>query len=334
MKVLYIGHYDHGSTSRMRGEYLKQLLSPELFHVVNIDIPLAETSAIFRSLGWRFKVGPLIRNINNYIQNSLKRDYSYDLVWIDKGVFISPEIIARLRSYSKKLIHFTPDPAFAYHRSHLFYEALPQYDYCVTTKSFELGEYKRYGVKTILTTQGYDPHIHKSYHQCSEKSGVVFIGHKEEEREYIISKLLEAKVSITLAGNHWEQFAKKHNNGLLRYKGKGIFGEEYAKTISGALMGLGLLSRWVPELHTTRTFEIPACRTVLVTERNAETTALFQPDEVVFYDCPDSIVEVVLLNLSDASKLRETAERGSRRVVDGGYSYPEILKSILKQTSV
>ena len=37
----------------------------------------------------------------------------------------------------------------------------------------------------------------------------------------------------------------------------------------------GLLAKWVPELHTTRTFEIPACGTALVTERNSETALVF-----------------------------------------------------------
>src|SRR5215216_5893590 len=120
MKVLYVGHYNEGSTSGMRGEYLKEILPIEEFLVVNIDIPLEKTSGLFRSLGWRYRVGPLIKNINNYIIESIKGNYSYDLVWIDKGVFIDPEIIYKLKKNSNKLVHFTPDPAFTYHQSKLF----------------------------------------------------------------------------------------------------------------------------------------------------------------------------------------------------------------------
>ena len=46
--------------------------------------------------------------------------------------------------------------------------------------------------------------------------------------------------------------------------------EEYAKIISLSYFGLGLLSNWVPELHTTRTFEIPACNTCLITPKTIE----------------------------------------------------------------
>ena len=331
MKALYIGHYDIGSTSRMRGEYLKQLMPDHQFLVVNIDEPIKATPRLLRSMGWRYKKGPLIRNINNHIKNSLQNNYNFDLVWIDKGVFIDPQIIISLKKNSKKLVHFTPDPAFTYHRSNLFYNALPQYDYCITTKSFEIETYKTYGVKTIFCTQGFDPGIHKPYHTFKEKKGVVFIGHKEEEREYIISELVEKNIQVTLAGNHWEKFsAKRKHKSNLRYRGKGIFGEDYARELSGALIGLGLLSKWVPELHTTRTFEIPACKTALVTEHNPEIGSLFSDDDVIFYDDPDEAVTKIEYYLSKKERLVPFTENGYKKVTGGGFSYIDILSKVLK----
>ncbi|MBL7698729.1 MAG: glycosyltransferase [Chitinophagaceae bacterium] len=334
MRVLYIGHYDVGSTSRMRGEYLKELLPGGTFTVINIDPPLNATPKIMRSIGWRYKKGPLIRNINNYIRQQLSNNYSYDLVWIDKGVFVDPEIVFSLKNNSGRLVHFTPDPAFTYHRSRLFYEALPQYDYCVTTKSFEIESYKAFGVKTIFCTQGFDPRVHKPHHTPREKQGVVFIGHKEEEREYIVSKLVEKNIKITIAGNHWEKFSarRKHKSNLI-YKGKGIFGDDYAKELSAALLGLGLLSRWVPELHTTRTFEIPACGTALVTEHNPEIGSVFSDDEVIYYDDAEEAIEKIEHYVLKRDKLLPITENGFKKVTEGGYSYPEILSKILKQVN-
>jgi len=332
LAILYIGHYDIGSTSRMRGEYLQQLIPEREFLIINTDVPINSTPKLLRSMGWRYKRGPLIRNINNYIIKALKGSYSYDLVWIDKGVFIDPEIIHILKKNSGKLVHFTPDPAFTYHRSKLFYDALALYDYCITTKSFEIESYKKYGVKTIFCTQGYDPAVHRSYHKFKEKEGVVFIGHKEEEREYIISQLVDKDIRVTIAGNHWDKFAmkRKHKNNLI-YKGKGIFGEDYARELSAALMGLGLLSRWVPELHTTRTFEIPACKTALVTEHNPEIGSVFSDDEVIYYDDPEEAVTKIEYYLAKKDRLIPFMENAYKKVTDGGYSYIEILSKILKQ---
>ena len=276
----------------MRGELLKEILKAQKFKVANIDIPINATNRIFRSLGWRYKMGPLINNINNYIISVINNQWNYDLVWIDKGVFVKPSIIKKLKEQSKKIVHFTPDPAFTYHRSRMFYKAIQYYDACVSTKSFEEQAYLEAGTKQlIITTQGFQPMLHKSYHEFKEKQGIVFIGHHEKNREEILAALLEKKYHITLAGIGWASFAAAYKNTTLNYLGDGIFGDAYAKTISGALVSLGLLSKIIPELHTTRSFEIPACGTALITERNAETQELFTEDEVLFFSSKEELLE-------------------------------------------
>ncbi len=316
----------------MRGDYLQELLPDYHFLIVNTDVPIDATPKILRSLGWRYKKGPLITNINRYISTLLNADFTYDLVWVDKGVFIEPKIIDKLRQKSRKLVHFTPDTAFTYNRSTRFFEALSYYDYCITTKSFEIESYKKYGVKTIFCTQGYDHKVHKPYYHFGAKQGAVFIGHREEEREYIISELVDRNIKVTLAGNRWEKFAaKRKQKSNLLYKGTGIFGQDYAKELSSALLGLGLLSKWFPELHTTRTFEIPACGTALVTEHNPEIGSIFADDEVVYYDDPDDAVAKIEYYISKRDRLLPFAENGHRKVAQGGYSYYEILSKVLKQ---
>lgn len=336
MDGLYIGHYDEGSTSGMRGEYLREILQPQNFKVANIDVPMNSTARIFRSLGWRYKTGPLIKNINNYILTVINNKWNYDLVWIDKGVFVKPSIIKKLKEQSKKVIHFTPDPAFTYHRSRLFYKAIQHYDACVTTKSFEEQAYLEAGVKQlIITTQGFQPLLHKPYNSFDKKKGIVFIGHHEKNREEILAALLDKKYHITLAGIGWAAFANKYSNSSnLNYLGKGIFGNAYAKTISGALISLGLLSKIIPELHTTRTFEIPACGTALVTERNVETQKLFTEDEVLFYSSKEELLEKIDAAFGNRLMLQQVTEKGMKKVREGGYDYKTILQHIIQQLNL
>lgn len=331
MKVLYIGLYNEGSTAKMRGEYLRELLPSADFSVIDTSIVLENTSRIFRSMGWRWKIGPFINNINSYIIQNLPHEF-YDLVWIDKGVFIKPTVVQLLKKRSGKIVHFTPDPAFTCHRSKLFFDSLPLYDYCITTKHFEKENYRQYGVKTIVCTQGYDPLLHRPYHSFKEKKGVVFIGHKEDEREEIISKLIEADVHIILAGIKWNRLVRryKHKANFV-YKGTQVIGEAYAKTISSAQIGLGLLSKWIPETHTTRTFEIPACGTALLTEKNNETSSFFHEDEVIFYDDKNSITELVKHSLSHPELLQAITIRGKQRVIKSFRDYKSIMRSVLDQ---
>ena len=241
-------------------------------------MPFYNTHRLWRSFGFRYKRGPLINNINKYIVAALKEE-AYDLIWVDKAVFLTPKTTALLRSRASKLVHFTPDPAFTFHKSKLFLKSLPYYDFLVTTKSYELEHYYKYikTEKVLYATQGFDAKLHKpSKHPFSKKEGFVFIGHYEDQRAGVLEKLLQNDIKITLAGIKWNRFAKKHqDNPNLIYLGDGVYGEDYVKTLQKAKMAWGALSKWVPELHTTRTFEIPACGTALVTERNTRNPAPF-----------------------------------------------------------
>ena len=214
MKVLYIGQYTLGTTSRMRGEALKAIIKPTIFEVIDANIPFFKTHRLLRSFGFRYKKGPLINNINKYIVAALKEE-AYDLIWVDKAVFVTPKTTALLRSKAAKLVHFTPDPAFTFHKSKLFLKSLPYYDFLVTTKSYELEHYYKY-IKTdkvLYATQGFDAKLHKaSKHPFSKKEGFVFIGHYENQRAVVLEKLLQNDIKITLAGIKWNQFAKKHQN--------------------------------------------------------------------------------------------------------------------------
>ena len=318
----------------MRGEAIKETLCPIIFDVIDTNIPFFKTHRLSRSIGFRYKIGPLIASINNYITAKSKNQH-YDLIWVDKAVFITPKTTALLRSRTKKLIHFTPDPAFTFHKSKLFLKSLPYYDFLVTTKSYELEHYDKY-IKTdmvLYATQGFDAKLHKaSKHPFSKKEGFVFIGHYEDQRAVVLQKLLQNDIKITLAGIKWNHFARKHQgNPNLTYLGDGVYGEDYVKTLQNAKMAWGALSKWVPELHTTRTFEIPACGTALVTERNLETQLFFNDDEVVFYISDDELVDKVTYYMSHNVALEQISDKGCEKVKAAGYDYTTIISKILNQ---
>ncbi|MHA4808314.1 CgeB family protein [Flavitalea flava] len=329
MRVLYIGQYGEGSTSRMRGENLKGLLNPGSFEIIDINDPIFRTNPLFRSIGWRFKKGPMIPLVNRYIERNM--DGHYDLVWVDKGIFNYPALVREMKAGIK--VHYTPDTAIVYNKSRLFSGSIPFYDYCITTKSFELDAYRQQGAKqTLYCTQGYDTRIHKPYHGFEEKEGVVFIGLHEPEKEYVIARLLEKKINITLAGENWEKFARKHRNkNYLSYVGKGVFGEAYGRLLSKNKIGLGLLSRFFPEKHTTRTIEIPACCTALICERNEDTRSIFTEEEAMLYDNTDELLEKAARALRDQKYLLEITQKGFDRIVRGGYDYKSILKNLLEK---
>src|SRR5690606_15377953 len=104
----------------MRAKTIYRILEPSVFDIIDINIPFFNSSHIWRTFSFRLKKGPLIKKINSYVLSCIDfRDSlsNYDLIWVDKGVFLKPEVVRRIKEITKKLIHFTPDMAFYENRS-------------------------------------------------------------------------------------------------------------------------------------------------------------------------------------------------------------------------
>ena len=329
MRFLYIGQYQPGSTSRMRQEYLKEILQPSVSDVIDVSVPQVTCSNLAISLGWRFRRGPLINAVNRYVQEQIAKNI-YDVIWVDKAIFLTRATTERIRERASCLIHYTPDTFFSYNYSRHFVRSLPLYDLAVTTKSFEMEAYRQAGArKLVFCSQGYDPKIHKRYHSFEEKQGVVFVGLCEPYRAFVIGELLKVGIHVKLAGPGWEKFAQRHRHySNLSFMGRGVYGEDYARLLSGSLVGLGLLSKKFPELHTTRTFEIPACGTALCTPVNSELSNFFSEQDVFFFR-EDSPVDTIRDILDDPTRLQLVTENGYNKVVNGGFDYFTILKNVV-----
>lgn len=332
MRVIYIGQFQEGATSRMRGLLLQSILQPSDFVAIDINVPIQSSSRIAQSLGWRYCKGPMIKAINKYIRKNLNEVGTNDLVWVDKGVFLDPDVLKELKSGQVKVVHYTPDAAFMYNKSSLFYKGLSYYDHCITTKSFEIRSYADAGAKDVyFCTQGYDPQVHKSTHSFSEKQCIGFFGLAEEYRFDLISKLVGANIPVVVGGKGWEKFSIKHSaKANFEYLGNNLYGDVYAAAISKCQMALGLLSKNFPELHTTRTFEIPACGTALLTERNDEIASFYDDSQVIYFDDADHLIKRIQYFLANPELLQEVTRRGYERVRTGGFDYGSIIRGIIK----
>jgi hypothetical protein len=334
MKAAYVGILTQGSTSRMRAEWLRKLTPQWEWEWIDTDQPLTATSRISQSLAYRFQVGPAVEAINARITQWINNT-SLDLAWIDKAIFLKPSTVSALRDKSRCLIHFTPDTAFHANKSQHFNATLPMFDLLVTTKSFEVDAYEKRGGrgKIYLTTQGFDPEVHYPRKADEDRAHeVAFVGLAEPSRENFIAKLLDCGIHVRLAGSGWRRFVRtRENDPRLHFEGDALFGESYASLLSRCWIGLGLLSKRFPELHTTRTFEIPACGAVLATERNSETTAFFENGEALFYNSASELSEriAMLFASKNDTDLAAIARAGRKRVISDLRDYPSILSRIL-----
>jgi spore maturation protein CgeB len=333
VKAAYVGILTTGSTSGMRADWLRRINPDWDWQWIDTDIPMLRSARIWQSLAFRYQAGLAVQRINQFVVDQLSAK-SYDLIWVDKAVFLSPQTVALLRQSSRRLVHFTPDTAFGVNASRNFEQAIAHFDLLVTTKTFEIGDYaKRTSPeKVLLVSQGFDPRVHHPRATDDpRRKEVVFVGLAEHDRERCIAELLNNAITVRLAGRGWSAFVRKwtgHPN--LIFAGEDAFGDAYAELLSNCWIGLGLLSKRFPELHTTRTFEIPACGAVLATEETAETSRFFTPREAIFFrDYRDLAIQVRELFSRGDDALARIATAGRARVLSDRRDYESLLTDIM-----
>jgi spore maturation protein CgeB len=317
----------------MRADTLSKLAPESNWERIDTDEGFRSACRLWKSIAFRLKAGPLVRQINRRIIEETKGK-QYDLVWVDKGVYLWPRTIDQLGSIGKYLVHFTPDTAFHANRSRHFFLSVPKYDLLVTTKSFELGKYQELADNNqiYLATQAFNSEIHRPPRNLTMKNqSAVFIGLCEPDREACIDALLKKAIPVRLGGQGWDRFLKRHKSSPhLHFIGKNVFGDHYVDELAAASVGLGLLSKKFPELHTTRTFEIPACGTMLATERTADTSRFFNEDEVLFFSDYYSLAEKLAEMFKQPNAIQRIALKGRQRIVNGGYDYRSVLSDVLR----
>ncbi len=336
MKALYVGIQTAGTTSQLRADTLRRVVPCE-WTMIDTDRAFLPFPRWARSLWFRLRTGPAVRALNRLVCSEIG-DEPYDVAWIDKGVCLWPSTIQKIRTLARRLIYYTPDTSFLANGSRFFRATAHLYDLIVTTKSFEIDSFQKLvdADRLIQVTQSYDSRLHMPRVDFDQKrKEVVLIGLHEIDRERCVQTLLSRGIPVRLGGKGWSSFLRKNaGNALLHFEGEEVFGVRYAELLSGAMIGLGLMTKRFPELHTTRTFEIPACGTALATERNVETTSIFRDDEALFFEDYDDLTRKIQPLFESLDLLRSITNAGTQRVQQGDFSNDRIIRKVMIRAGV
>lgn len=327
-KILYVGQVGSTGTCRDRMLALRDLG----FAVRAFDTTpyLTAGPRVARSIAHRINVGPRIRRLNADLQTVDSSNGSFSLIWIDKGRWVYPQTLTTLRTRcGGLLVHFTPDPQLYLHKSRHFRACVPVYDVLVTTKAFEVEEYRCAGARRlVLTGQAYDER-RASQAQCRAEfdSDVCFIGHREKHYGEVLSHLAgKVRIRLKVWGPRWPRAGRDF------VQGAGLWGRDYYDGLASARLGLGLLSKQIPETSTTRTFEIPACGTLLLAERTCEHARYFsEGTEAEFFSSLDELEDKLRFYITNDTPRRRIAEAGRQRCVQAGYGNRARLERLLRE---
>lgn len=237
-----------------------------------------------------------------------------DLVLILKGNFIAPSTVSRLRRDSHAVLaNFNPDSPFNPGvSSRWVVEAIPSYDLHLTWSRGLMPKVETAGAAAVrFLPFARDPDSFRpiSTSESAYKAGIVFVGTASPEREEWVSALTDFDLAVW--GHRWHRWASRQNHRAF-WRGRAAVGADFCKATHGAAICLNLLRPQNAGEHNMRTFEIPACRGFMLTQRSRGQAEFFE--EGVSMAC-----------FGDASEMREQVgrylldSRARQRIAEAGH---------------
>jgi len=275
--------------------------------------------------------------------SSLNRDVcdqadqtNYDVAFVTKGVQLRERTVQRLaaRARSGEVLHLAIDSMFTDNRSRHFFGSIPHYTALFTDKRFEEGAYWTAGARRVfLFDQPYGlrfdatDKIHAARARVPE-SDVCFIGHCQPHYQTKLKSVADMGVDLKIWGPGWSSFAERETWARGLVMGEGLWGADYPAALSRARIGIGLLSKRIPEQATTRSVEIPAAGTLLLAERSARHAAMFREGvEAEFFSDEDEMRAKIARYLKDEPARARIAAAGAART-RRSYNMVDTVRSI------
>ncbi len=158
------------------------------------------------------------------------------------------------------------------------------------------------------------------------------MGHYEPAYALRLRAVAQAGLRVKIWGRGWGRYAALHRWAAPLVQGEGIWGADYTRALCSASIGLGLLSKLIPETSTTRTFEIPACGAFLLAERTDEHLGFFvEGAEAEFFGSDDELVAKATRYLAHPADRLRVAAAGRERCLASGYSNHDTLRRVLAE---
>lgn len=337
MRILFVGALWKGSTGLQRMVALHDLGHKVTGIDTMADHRLRFHERVVYRLGYQLDTS----NVNSRILRSA-RSQSYELIWVDKTLSISPRTLRTIKHESPncRILFYSPDDMMLRgNQTHQYRACVPVYDLHITTKSYNVSELQALGARDVLfIDNAFDPHTHfpielSASERAKWQAEVGFVGGFEKERFQMMLELARTGVQVSVRGPGWEPYAEHHKD--FQVESGWVAGQDYARAICATKINLGFLRKIARDLQTTRSIEIPACGGFMLAERTDEHLRLFtEGEEAEFFLGVDELISKVHYYLYDDAKRERVARAGRQRCLQSGYSNQERLESVLEYVSI
>ena len=269
------------------------------------------------------------------------RSAEFDLVWVDAGDVICPELVHDLKKLAKFVINYNVDDPYGSRDANkwrLYLRSVPYYDLVAVVRDCNVAEAYKAGARKVLRVHrssddvAHAPRKISPNDQTKWNSKVAFVGTWMPERGPFLARVVERGVPLSIWGDRWQK-AKEWPILSAHWRGPGLYNDEdYAKAVQCAKVCIGLLSKGNRDLCTQRSFEIPQLGGLLCAERTPEHLALYTEDvEAVFWNDPDECAEKCRRLLDEEIWRGQVARNGQLRAIQNGTSNEGVMSQIISR---
>jgi hypothetical protein len=337
MTIVYCGELYTGGSCRMRLEALRRCGHT----VVGIDqTPPAGLMRILAGAGRRFSWTIDACGVNRRLLEAVER-CGPSLVWIDRGLTISPATLMRIRRSESRprLVHYgAGDVTARDNQSRQYLAGIPIYDLHVTTKTFTADELCGMGaVRAVAVHGAFCPCAHKPVavhpnERTSLGGPVGFIGSFEQERAESLYFLAEHGISVRIWGRGWKHWSKGRRHARLQVENRELWADSFARAICSFEINLAFVPKVPLDHQTTRWVEITACRAFLMAERTPEHQAQFREGaEAEFFGSRTELLEKCRYYLAHPAERDAVAAAARDRCLRSDYSYDRQVQTVIEE---
>ena len=325
-----------GSPYTVISEYMRPLQTMVDVRGVDVDTRVSQGRA---SVPERilFRLAPrLWFDAANRRWRDAARTFRPDVTWIFKGVDVYPDTLRALRSQGVFLVNYNGDHPFEFFArgsgNRNVEEAIGLYDLYITySERIERQLNARYpDLRTGVIPFGHnvDDDLFVAISQGDEIPRACFVGNPDKRRASAVRTLVEAGVPMDVFGHRWEDFLSPSPD--LRISGQAI-GPAMYECFHRYRLQLNVMRPHNEGSHNMRTFEVPACGGIILTEDTPEQRAFFETDREAFvFDDDASMVaqakRILAMDCADADAVRGHARA---RSVSAGYTYADRARTAL-----
>lgn len=308
------------------------------------NVLLISTSAPFKERRFglvrkaeaKLSVGKSVVDINQEVRKAIKtRNAGLLFLYCSGGCYIFSSTIRLAKRRGWVVFTYSNDNPFSdffpfYYWRH-YKRLVKKSDIVYVYRKSNIDDCRMAGAKDVRLLRSYYVSGRNYYVKFPDDvaiPSIVFLGHNEDDgrADYLYS-LLCSGLSVGVPRYEWENSKLTEEDNLVLLDDTKRLYNEYLNRAKIALVFLSSINH---DTYTRRCFEIPATKTLMISEYSDDLASLYKEDEeIVFFRSKEDLVEKCLFYLSHDDLRLRISENAYTRLLRDGNEVTDRVKTVI-----